>query len=296
MLKQVVGEYTYAVFSLPWLVARDEGLFREQGLDVRMVEAGKVCQPDQPLTELTDVDPILGHGVFDDRVIQTYAGCHWGNVRRAVESRRGAKVVGKLASVAAQAIIVLGDSPVQFPSDLGDRPIGVTFHAGSHYMTLQMLEGFLPRDQINPIHVGSARYEALQRREVEAVTVMEPWISLAEKQGCRVIMQSHYISSDVAADELDDETWAAINTAIKKAVRLINADKSKYLHYFIAEVPPHLGSLTPNDFHLPRLRYIDPAPYTEQDFRQTKDWMASWGLMEASATFEQVVDNRVMAS
>ena len=55
MPTKVVGEVTWAVFSLPWLVARDEGLFAEQDLDVEIVEAGKAIIPDAPIISPTDV-------------------------------------------------------------------------------------------------------------------------------------------------------------------------------------------------------------------------------------------------
>ena len=55
MPTKVVGEVTWAVFSLPWLVARDEGLFAEQDLDVEIVEAGKAIKPDAPIISPTDV-------------------------------------------------------------------------------------------------------------------------------------------------------------------------------------------------------------------------------------------------
>lgn len=293
MRKKIVGEYTWAVFSLPWLVARDEGLFAEEGLEVEIVEAGKVSRPPAPVVDLGLVDPMLGHDVYEKGVVQTYCACHWGNILRARESARGIKIVGKIASNAMQAIVVRGDSDIEYPEDLRNRPIGVTFHAGSHYMALQMLQGFLPKDDINLKHVGSDRYDALLRGEVDAVTLMEPWTSLAEKYGHRVIMESRYVSTDMASDDLDNETWAAVTRAIKRAVRRINADKKKYLHYFIKEIPPRLGTLTPDDFDLRRLRYIDPQPYTQEEFDVTNRWMQDWGLIRPGADFRTLVDNKV---
>jgi len=192
-----------------------------------------------------------------------------------------------------QAIVVPGDSTINQPRDLRNELIGVTFHAGSHYMTLRMLEGFIQRDEINAIHVGSDRYEALLRGEVAAATLMEPWISLAEKQGGRVIMESHYLSSDISGPELDQETWNAINRAVRKAVKRINDDKRKYMHYLIDQIPPHLGTLEPDDMNFHRLRYIDPQPYTETEFKESYDWMLSWGLAAPGARYEELVENRV---
>ena len=160
-------------------------------------------------------------------------------------------------------------------------------------MTLRMLEGFIARDQINAIHVGSDRYDALMRGEVAAATLMEPWISLAEKQGGRVIMQSHYLSSDISCPELDQETWDRINRAVRKAVHRINADKLKYVHYLIEQIPSHLGTMEPHEMDLRRLRYVDPQPYTETEFEESYQWMLSWNLAAPGATYEALVENRV---
>ena len=56
--------------------------------------------------------------------------------------------------------MVRGNSPYTHPQDLRHVPIAVHFHAGSQYMTLQMLEGFLTRDEIKLIHipVSAQRY------------------------------------------------------------------------------------------------------------------------------------------
>jgi NitT/TauT family transport system substrate-binding protein len=158
-----------------------------------------------------------------------------------------------------------------------------------------MLEGFLARDEIKVLHipVTAHRYKALLEGSVEAITVQEPWTSLAEKKGCKLISEAYCVGSEVASPDIDAETYAAIDRAIRNAVRLINADVKKYLHYLIADVPPELGSLTPEDFHLPRLRYVDPVPYPLDEFDRAYQWMLSWNLIEAGATFDHVVDNRI---
>ena len=86
---------------------------------------------------------------------------------------------------------------------------------------------------------------------------------------------------------------AALQRAIIKAVHLINANKTKYLHHLIADVPPELGTLTPADFRLSRLRYVEPRPYPVNEFERTYAWMQSWGLIPEGATYESLVDNRV---
>ena len=96
---------------------------------------------------------------------------------------------------------------------------------------------------------------------------------------------------------MDAETAAALNRTIIKAVSLINADKRKYLHHLIADLPAeHQAVVTPEDFHLPRLRYIEPRPYPVQEFERTYQWMRSWNLVPEGATYDRLVDARIGSS
>jgi len=136
------------------------------------------------------------------------------------------------------------------------------------------------------------RYEALMDGTVDAATLMEPWVRLAEKNGCKQVVSTFYqglenISADLAPDKV-----AALTRAVKKAVKLINGDKRKYVHYMIEEIEEkYARQLSPADFHLPRLRYVDPAPYTEQEFQRAYDWMLSWDLVGPNAKYENMVCN-----
>jgi NitT/TauT family transport system substrate-binding protein len=122
---------------------------------------------------------------------------------------------------------------------------------------------------------------------------MEPFIALAEKSGCHEILEGFYIGSEMFAPTLERETAAALQRAITTAVQLINANKTKYLHHIIADVPLALGTLTPADFRLSRLRYVEPRPYPVEEFERTYNWMRSWGLVPEGATYERLVDHRV---
>ncbi len=285
-----------AVFSLPWLVARDEGLFAAEKLEVKLVRSPR--RKERLQRSPNQVDSRGNHLLFELGKAQFQRGCEWGQIRRAYDSKLGGRVVSKRSAVVSQAIIVRGDSPYTHAQDLRNVPVGVHFHAGSQYLTLQMLEGFLLREDIKVVHlpVSANRYKALLDGTVDAVTLPEPWISLAEKQKCKLICEAYCVGSEVASPDIDAETYGAIGRAIKKAVRRINTNKKKYLHYFIADVPRGIGSLSPADFHLPRLRYVDPVPYPPEEFEQAYQWMLSWGLIKPNATFSRLIDNRITAA
>ena len=146
------------------------------------------------------------HLIFEEGACDLYRACEWGQVRRTQDSGRGGMIVGKRAAVSTQAILVRPDSPINYPQKLAGKVVGVNFHAGSHYLALMFLEGFIHRDEIKVVHAGRPleRYEALMAGEVDAVGLMEPWIALAEKNGCKSIGEAHYTGSDIAAPDMDE--------------------------------------------------------------------------------------------
>jgi len=297
MLKQITSEYHQVIFNLPWLVAADEGLFEGEGIEVNFVKGGTQGADFRPQTDPNAVDSNWNHVPFESGQTQTYSACEWGQIRRSADSQAGGRIAMQRTTVVSQALFVRPDSTITDPHELRNKTIAVNFHAGSHYLALQVLEGFMQRDEIKVIHygVGRARFEALLDGSVDAAVLMEPYIALAEKAGCQLVFEAYLNGSEIAAPEIDQETFDALNRALTEAVRRINADKRRYVHYLIDDVPAGLGPLTETDFRLERIRCVPPRPYPADAFERTRDWMVSWGLLREDACFEDLVDNRVGA-
>jgi len=95
---------------------------------------------------------------------------------------------------------------VQTPQQFANVQIGVPMYSGTHYLCLQMLEGFVPREliKIGRVPNGSNfRFKMLMDKTIEATTLTEPYISLAEKVGCRVVISAFHHGTDVASDRVD---------------------------------------------------------------------------------------------
>jgi NitT/TauT family transport system substrate-binding protein len=225
-----------------------------------------------------------------------YNACEWGNYCRVQDTSKGSRQLGRRAIVAYSALVVAPGSPVFTPQQLANRTIGVPFYFGTHYIALHMLEGFLPRDMIRLCSAPNGsrhRLDALLKGEVDATTLTEPHVTLAEKKGCRIVCSAFFHGTEVASDRLDADTYAAFNRAVREAVRRINADKKAYLHYFIdhyAKKDPEIAALTVDDLRESRLVVCDPAPIPLDEMQRTYDWLKSWGMLEEAASPLQLVN------
>ncbi|WP_329139735.1 ABC transporter substrate-binding protein [Streptomyces sp. NBC_01476] len=294
-LKKLVSETSSPIFSLPYFVARDEGYFAEEGLEVDLVRKGQREAVIKPVEDHHLISAFTTKSSFEEGEASLYRACEWGQIRRSYDSGRGGQVVSKRAAIGSQAIYVRPDDPANHPQDLANRSVAVNFHHGSHYIGIQTLEGFLRKEEINVVHIGGPRerFEALRDGKVEAAAVMEPWITVAEKLGYKLIAEAFYVGAEIADPNLDPETFTAIQRAVIKAVHKINEDPKPYLHYLIADVPEDIVHLDPADFRRDRLRYAEPAPYPAEEFQRTYDWMVAWDLIPEDADFTQIVDNRL---
>jgi NitT/TauT family transport system substrate-binding protein len=297
MVKKITNEFSQAVFNLPWLVAQEEGLFAREDLEVEFIRSRERDAGLPPEADPTAVNPFWRHAPFEEFAAQSFNACEWGQIRRSHDSDAGGRIITLRPAVVSQAIFVRPDSPITHPSMLRNKTVAVNFHAGSHFLTLQLLEGFMAREEIKVVHLGQARlrYQSMMDGVVDAAMLMEPFIALADKTECNLIVEAHYAGSEMMSPDMDQETAAAIDRAIRGAVKLINADKKKYLHHIMADLPPELSILEPEDFRLSRLRYVEPRPYPEEEFQRTRNWMLSWGLVPQDASFEELVDNRIGA-
>ena len=246
-----------AVHDLPVLVARDEGFFKDEGLNIEYVTTPGMAQV--TTSHEVQFDSVFDRpldSVYNDGGIDQFRMCEWGIVKRAVEAKAGGlrsrKIVSLGASMSKFAIVVRGDSDIYEPEMLKGKQIAVTPNNGSHFVTLKMIEGFLAKEHVEVTNAGSMpqRIEALKMGTVAAVSLMEPWISVAEKEGLRVLMESHSTRAEAAGDDLDGPTLAAMFRAQARACEVLAKDPTPYIHYFVNETG---GRLDASDFRHQRL-------------------------------------------
>jgi NitT/TauT family transport system substrate-binding protein len=303
-MKTLVIEHTAPFQGLPELVADAEGLFAREGLAIEWANTN-VGVDRGSRTDVFDpksLDPFRSHGrLLEQGKADMYNACEWGNYCRVQATGVKSRQLGRRAIVTYAAIAVRPDSPVYTAQQLARRKVGVPFYFGTHYLALHMLEGFLPREDIvvcSVPHGSRFRFDLLMSGEIEATTLTEPYVTLAEKKGCRLVCSAFYHGTQVGTDKIDAETMSAYNRAIGKAVRRINADKRDYLHYFIdyhKSRDPEIGTLSPGDLRESRLVVREPAPIPLDEMQRTYDWVKSWGMLETTQTPLDLVNMDVQA-
>lgn len=302
-MKKLILETTAPFQGLPELVAHDEGLFEKEGLIIEWAnrDAGKKQGTQKDVTSPKGIDPFASHGkLFEQGKADMYNACEWGNYCRVQDSATGGSQVGRRAIVAFAALVVPPDSDIYTPQQMAGKIVGLPYYFGTHFLALLMLEGFLPRELIKTCRTPNGsrlQLNGLLAGEYDAACLSEPYVSLAEKMGCRILSSALFHGTEVVSDRIDAETYAAFSRAVQEAVRRINADKSRYMHYFLdyyAERDPEIGEkLTIGDLRESRLVVQNPAPIPDDELERSYEWNRSWGMLDGAALATDLVDRDV---
>jgi NitT/TauT family transport system substrate-binding protein len=296
-LQKVTASMMNAIHDLPLLVARDERFFEDEGLDVEILKTPGTGQHASDHQALRDnIFSRTMESLYESGKCDQFRMCEWGIMKRAVESNvedghRVAKIVALGSAMSTFAIVTDPKLRIYEPEQLKDEPIAVSPFNGSHFTMLKMMEGFIGREHVKWMNAGThkERIDALRAGKVKAISLQEPWISVAEKEGCRVLIESHSTRSEAAGEELDGPTLAKMFRAEARAAEAIDKNPAKYAHYILEEAG---GRIQLNDLKLTRILNAPPVPYTRQRFDDNYQWTLGWGLVPPGATYEKVVDNR----
>jgi len=214
------------------------------------------------------------------------------------ESTVGARQVGRRATIVCAALVVPPDSSVFTPQELAYQKVGLDYGNGTAYAGLQMLEGAMPREAVTTVAAATSpaeRFAGLMRGDFAATVLQEPWITVAEKAGCRLVSTTFFHGTWIATPDTNPEAYAALLRGITRAVHRINADKRRYVTYFKRDWAgfPEVDALSPEDFNLSRIQVKEPTPIPESEARWAWEWMASWGLIDGTFDVTSQIDRKL---
>ncbi len=269
------------VFDLPIYVAQERGLFEKHGLAVAF------AKPFDPTSSSKNPFERQKEALYENGSASAYNLCEWAGLDRSERSGRGSQVFGLRPAVAAQALVTFDDA-IQEPRDLEGVAIGINEVTGSHYTTLQLLEGAIPREGIVVEHKGPPheRYAALKNGEIKVVAIMEPFISLALKEGAHIVAVNFYRGSEVISPDVPAVHREAYIAAINEASDLIRADFDSYKHHIVKQLN---GRLAPEELASHFVHYTHFRRFDLKRFDYTYEWMRSWNLTPGQSSFQTLV-------
>lgn len=257
-------------FRLQEWVAEEKGYFRAEGLDYEFRELIRSTAGQHHNKGAQGAFQSIEKG----READVSCACHW---TVAVAASNGhARLYADAYSVAPAGIFVPADSPIRTPADLAGVPISVGFQSGSHYSTIQALEQYLPRDQINLTFEDGMlfrRLELLIDGKSRAAALFSGPYYLAEQQGFRKVIDTTFMIAAMINGDPDPEDVRRYYRALKKAQRDIDLRPELYTHYYKNEFPERWHAMMDTRRWGPGERIVF-EPYSRQAYEQSFDWIA----------------------
>jgi NitT/TauT family transport system substrate-binding protein len=266
-------------------VAEEEGYFTAEGLEYTFVQTGDYGVGPQR----RDSGGEIRTGAFETFEsgrdgANVSCACHW--VTNAAATERAGRLITSAYSVAPCAILVPPDSPVRRPEDLAGVPVGVGYHSGSHFATLQALEAVLPPDQVNLTFQGAPneRLDALLDRQVAAATMWGVPLYIAQAHGFRTVLDTTFMigflvtGGDVSPTDVDRYL-----AALRRAQMAIDLHPERYRHHHLKAVPEkYRERVDVRTFGTgERIVFL---PYTREVFAATQQWTLAHGLFPESTS------------
>ena len=262
----------------PWRVAVEQGFFADEGLNVEYHEDN----PKGVEGRVENFSERWKESQLREGALEVYPVCEWGAIERVQQLGKG-KIIGLDTTARTGAIMVRKDSRITSLAELRNVPIAVTWHAGTFYAAIEVLEAAgVPFDEIKLVHAND-RLDALLSGKTEAAALMEPLVSRAASAGACMIADLRWRGGIVAGDNVDDETANKLMRALNRAVEWLrqNEDRSR------AEL---LRDLTPEQRKtgmLPEL--LGVQGYQPAEFKEKVDWMMERGFLNEAPAYQDVV-------
>ena len=264
-------------FRLHEWVAEEKGYFAAEGLDYEFRETFDSKQA----SNHQQGDKVGAYQTFEKgREGNVSCACHW-TVNVAAAAGHG-RLFADAYSVSPCAVFVPEDSPIRHPRDLASVPISVGYQSGSHYSTIQALEAYLPREQIN---LGFAdgmlfsRLELLIDREIPAASLFSGPYYFLEQLGFRKIIDTTFMMAAMVTGEPDIEDVRKYYAALRRAQHDIDLRPELYTRFYRNEFPLRFHEQMDTGRWGPGERIVF-EPYSRDMFEDSQAWIAERDIFE----------------
>jgi len=264
-------------FRLHEWVAEEKGYFAAEGLDYEFRETFDSKQA----SNHQQGDKVGAYQTFEKgREGNVSCACHW-TVNVAAASGHG-RLFADAYSVSPCAVFVPPESPIREPQDLANVPISVGYQSGSHYSTIQALEAYLPRDQIELSFADGmlfSRLELLIDRKIAAASLFSGPYYFLEQLGFRKIIDTTFMMAAMVTGEPDVEDVKKYYAALRRAQHDIDLRPELYTHFYKREFPLRFHKQMDTGRWGPGERIVF-EPYSRDMFEESQEWIAERDIFE----------------
>lgn len=290
--------YFYMMF--PILVANEQAIFKEEGIDLNIHDIVAGGQPEDKAGWYKEA--------LEEESRDFYFCCAWQGVYSTCTNNRG-RITASLKSTLIKTFAIYSKPDSGFENILDvigqGAPIAVNKNADAHYVTLKNMSEFVPANQIKFAHLGGVEkcLKALINDEVKVATLAGPYAEAAEAIGYRRLLSlSRTESTFIVLDEhLDEGASRSFLVALNKAVDLINGDKKKYRERYVKEfkvvvekyLPEVSGKLDDilSAVRLPAWAKVETV--TRNEFEDIQAFLLENGLSVDGQGYEKIVEPRI---
>lgn len=272
--------------NFPFFVAEQEGLFAKAGLKVELVTFNSAKDRDLALQarsidgEVADIiaTALLRKGGTPVKIVSLTMGATPDEGRFALLTRPG--------------------SPIHLPEQLRGATIGISENTIIEYVTDRLLQGAgVEISSVEKVAVPQIpqRLQLLLGGRLEAALLPDPFASLAEKKGARVILDDTKGSRNLSQvvlifrEEAIKEEAPVIKKLLQvyaEAANLISRNPARYRELFIAKarVPDDL-----RDTYLAP-KFAPPQLPQRSEVAGVLEWMMQKKLLSSAYSYEEMVD------
>jgi ABC-type nitrate/sulfonate/bicarbonate transport system substrate-binding protein len=211
--------------------------------------------------------------------------CEWGAIER-VQALGGGKIIGLDTTVRTGALMVRKQSAIQSLQELRNVPIAVTWHAGTFYAAIEVLEAAgIPFAEIKLVHAND-RLDALLAGKTEAAALMEPLVSRALAAGARKLADLRWRGGIVAGEDVDEETAAKLRRALNRAIDWLRENEERSRQEVLRDLDPgqRAGGLMPE--------LVGVKTYQADEFKEKVEWMMARGFLTQEPLYADVVRSK----
>ena len=258
-------------FRLHEWVAEEKGYFAAEGLDYEFRETFDSKQA----SNHQQGDKVGAYQTFEKgREGNVSCACHW-TVNVAAAAGHG-RLFADAYSVSPCAVFVPEESPIREPKDLAGVPISVGYQSGSHYSTIQALEAYLPREEIELSFADGmlfSRLELLIDRKIRAASLFSGPYYFLEQLGFRKIIDTTFMMAAMVTGEPDVEDVKKYHAALRRAQHDIDLRPELYTHFYKKEFPLRFHQQMDTGRWGPGERIVF-EPYSRDMFEESQAWIA----------------------